>query len=281
MRQTCNIRTRALLLASALLAPSAFAAPIIYNDFSSTGGLTLNGNAAQSGNVLRLTPALDNQSGSAFSTTAITLGAGYTFSTFFAFQITDSAGIGDDDGEGADGLTFTIQTNSNTAGGLGGGLGYQDILNSVSIEFDTFDNGTTFYNDPNGNHVGINTGGAFGTATATVANRLNNGNVWYAWADYDGTTLQVRLSETLVRPSVAVVSSVVDLASELGTLNAFVGFTSGTGSGVGNHDILRWEFRDSFDPVIDPPNGVPLPASLWLLGLGALALSRATGAKRR
>lgn len=52
---------------------SAQAATITYADFSSTAGLTLNGNAAQVGNVLRVTPANFNQAGSVFSTSAISL----------------------------------------------------------------------------------------------------------------------------------------------------------------------------------------------------------------
>ena len=41
----------------ALLTGSASATTLIYNDFSSVAGLQLNGDAAQAGNVLRVTPA--------------------------------------------------------------------------------------------------------------------------------------------------------------------------------------------------------------------------------
>jgi hypothetical protein len=265
-----NINRILSMLCATTCASTIFAAPILYTDFSSTAGLTLNGAAAQAGNVLRVTPADFDQSGSVFSTSQITLGAGYTFSTFFVFQITESGGIGDEDGAGADGLAFIIQTNSNTAGGSGGGLGYEGLANSVAVEFDTFNNGTGFFNDPNGNHVGIAVGGGFNGPTAIVSNRINDGNVWYAWADYDGTTLEVRLSDSSLRPSAAIVTRAVDLAAELGSINAFVGFTSGTGSGIGNHDILRWEFRDSFDPITT----VPTPDSWVLILLGGYALRR-------
>ena len=44
-----------LAAAFALYATSAGAAPLVFNDFSSVSGLQLNGDAAQVGNVLRLT----------------------------------------------------------------------------------------------------------------------------------------------------------------------------------------------------------------------------------
>src|SRR5262245_7350270 len=82
------------------------------------GALTCNNSASiattADGGVLRLTPATDDQAGSAFSTSQVSLGAGATFSTFFQFRLTDPGGINP-----ADGITFTLQTQSNTAGGVG------------------------------------------------------------------------------------------------------------------------------------------------------------------
>jgi hypothetical protein len=52
-----------------------------------------------------------------------------------------------------------------------------------------------------------------------------------------------------------------------------VGFTSGTGSDYGNHDIISWEYRSEFRPI-------PEPSSLALAGFaGALAV--AYGIRRR
>lgn len=63
----------------------------------------------------------------------------------------------------------------------------------------------------------------------------------------------------------------LDLAAVLGSYNAFVGFTSGTGAANLNHDIVSWEFRGTFQPV-DVPVGVPEPAPLALLGFGLLGI---------
>ncbi|NNJ64990.1 MAG: hypothetical protein HKP16_05455, partial [Xanthomonadales bacterium] len=79
-----------------------------YDDFSDVAGLTLNGDAAQAGTVLRLTPAALWQGGSAFTTDPLTLGPGGSFSTHFAFQISNPGSVPDPDGPGADGVTFIL-----------------------------------------------------------------------------------------------------------------------------------------------------------------------------
>ena len=79
-----------LFFSSVALVATAQATTINYADFNGVAGLTLNGNAAQAGNDLRLTPATFSQSGSAFSTSTIALNNLSSFSTRFQFQITNS-----------------------------------------------------------------------------------------------------------------------------------------------------------------------------------------------
>ena len=261
-----------------LLPAPASATSFTYADFSSVAGLQLNGSAAQSGNRLRLTPSAPSLAGSAFSTLGVGLSASYSFSTFFSFQITANGGIGDGDGQGADGLTFIVQTVSNTAGGGGGGIGYQGIAQSIAIEYDTFNNG-----EINGNHVGLDVNGSVNSINSVaVAPRLNDGNIWYSWVDYNGATdtLEVRLSQVNIRPILATLTQTgFDLQSYILNTNAFVGFSAGTGAGFGNHDILSWVFVDEFAPI--QTGAVPEPGTLVLMGLGGLAIASRFARRRK
>lgn len=249
-------------------AGAAGAAVIQYPDFSNTAGLTLNGNAAQVGNVLRVTPATFSQSGSAFSTSTVSLASNASFSTFFQFRFTNPGGAFDGQGLGADGLVFVVQTVSNNVGGGGGGIGYAGIGNSVGIEFDTWNNGAGDNNSSN--HIGFNVNGSVSSLILTEVTEadMNGGDIWNVWIDYNGGTnlLEARLNRSGVRPAAALLSLTRDLALDLGTTNAFVGFTSGTGAAFANHDVLNWTLEDRFAPI----GQVPEPGSLWLLGAGLL-----------
>jgi hypothetical protein len=271
------MRTMFKLVSAAALALTTYGAQaalvIDYADFSSVAGLTLNGNAAQVGNVLRVTPALPSQAGSAFSTSTVSLASNASFSTHFQFRFSEPA-VSDGQGIGADGLVFVVQTVGNNVGGAGGGIGYQGIANSVGIEFDTWNNGAIDNNSSN--HVGINVNGSVDSLVLTevLEADMNNSAVWNAWIDYNGATnlLEVRLTQSNTRPVAALLSLTRDIALDLGTTNAFVGFTSGTGAAWANHDVLNWRLEDNFRPI----NGVPEPGTLAILaiGLAALAVSR-------
>lgn len=282
---------RLMVFCSFLLIIGSFgianALTITYTDFSDLSDFTLN-NATNSINtggsgvigpdgskVLRLTNNT-GQSGSAFLTDAILLedanGFEASFSTAFDFQFTDQQN------GGADGIVFVIQTNANTAGGSGGGIGYYGIDNSVGIEFDNWHNGEN--GDISGSHVGINLDGSVNSVVqADVSPSLDNQNIWHAWVDYDGTAdlLEVRLSTLAVRPELALLSYDVDLVSVLGQSSAFVGFTSGTGWAGADHDIRAWQFTNTLKPIenIDP---VPEPTTMLLLGAGLLGWA---GARRK
>jgi hypothetical protein len=270
---------------------------ITYPNFSSIAGLNLVGNAAtvagyHGQTVLRLAPALASQGGSAWSTTSISFNSGAgTFSTYFQFQITNPGGI-----DPADGIVFVLQPVSAGVGGVGGSIGYGGVTPSVGIEFDTYQNSW----DPNDNHVGVDIDGGAnvpGTLTSLitatpggvsnctspvgVANCLANGDLWSVWIDYDGTNLLVAVADnSTTRPATNLITFPINVPCVLanGTVGgtgcptpattAYVGFTSGTGSGFENHDIVDWTYTNTYNPI----NSVPA-LSPWAMAVLAILLA--------
>lgn len=254
---------------------------LVYQNFISTTGLSVNGDAATTttsdGKVIRLVAAPNtSDAGSFFTNNPVNIS---TFSTVFQFRLSSPGGTSTDGQEnGADGFTFTLQTAAKTAvGGYGEGLGYQNIGTSVAVEFDLWRNSyDPILSNGGSNHVGIDTGGSVTSlTTAQVATKLDNGGLWTAWIDYNGSTLELRLSDTSVRPSSALLSHSISITGQLESTTAFVGFTAGTGSNYANHDILNWAYSPSY--VVGGLSAVPEPGTYALLGLGGLVL---LGARR-
>ena len=207
-----------------------------YPNFTGATGLTLLGNAQIVGNTLRLTPALNSQTGVAWTAQPVAVAGG--FSTTFQFTITPLSG-------GADGMTFAIQSSSPTAMGSaaagGGGLGYHGIPNSIVVEFDHYPNGN--YNDPNGNHISIHTlNGSPNSADENVAS-LGSTSTIAALLGLHTATIEYAEGELSVAiDGTEVLAVMVDLSLVLGGPDAYVGFTGATGGLNEQHAILSWSF---------------------------------------
>ena len=221
---------------------------LVYPNFSDVSLLQLNGNAAKVGTALRVAPALGNQAGSAFFKTRVCLANQRSFSTYFSFLFTNPST------PPADGIVFAIQTVSNTAGSVGGGIGFRGISPSVGIEFDTYKNTGPLPDpiDPNDNHVGLDINGDVQSAVTANPPADMNGPTWHVWIDYSGLTdsLQVRMGLTNSRAAATLVmSQTVDLVAILDMDEVFVGYTAATGGKWENHDILGWYFDNDYDPI--------------------------------
>jgi glucose/arabinose dehydrogenase len=242
--QTGPIETSLGLRSELLAAYDAILAnpTINFSNFTNLAGLELNGSAVQSGSSLRLTSALNNQTGSAFFTTPFVIDGNTSFQTRFQFRLTGGQGT-----NGADGLTFMLQ--NSTAGvdalGLGGSsLGYVgSIAQSVAVKFDTFQNPGELSN----NFVAVLQNGSSTTLASNNASiDLNNGGAVNAWLDYDAGSdrLDVFLSGGTLKPTLSTLSYTVDLAAVVGS-RAFVGFSGATGGSFNAEDIENWEFSTS------------------------------------
>ncbi len=257
-----RILRRVLIFAncSIFFALSSWGQVIYLPDFSDPSSLTINGDASvvntDDGAVLRLAPVAFHAAGSSFFNERVDVTA---FTSFVTFRITDPGGPTFDcnTDPGADGIVFIIQpANPSAIGESGEGMGYKGIPNSVGVEFDTWcngGNGSPNNHDPSSNHLGIDTNGSVDHGpgsphTTSILPSFDDGQKWYAWIDYDGTTLEVRVSQMPVYPIEPQLTRDLDIASIIGgggsTIEAFVGFSSGTGSAWGNHDILEWTFEN-------------------------------------
>ena len=243
----------AAAISLALTTTSAHA--VTFKDFTDTTSLNLLGTAqsvtTNDGAVLRLTGAQASQSGSAFSQQPLNA---KSFSTYFRFRMTEPGGkIFDcNTTAGADGLTFVIQKASASQGTAGIGIGYEGVKDSVAVEFDSWCN--SVLNDPSANHIAIDTNGSITHDTShpavSISPEFSNGQIWSAWIDYNGKTLEVRVSPDNTKPTQPQLQQAIDIPTLLGnTSTAYVGFTAATGDAWENHDILYWEYREKYQPV--------------------------------
>ncbi len=237
----CNLFS-AILLAAVLIPSGAALAQqgCTYPGFSGAQGLSLVGDAAFVGSTLRLNPSQGDRVGAAWCTDKPSVAEG--FETVFAFQML-SPGNG-----GADGFAFLVQNSAPDAiGGLGYGIGYEGISDSVAVEFDTWAN----YWEGDGNHISVNTLGTSPNtsnhsaslgATSAIPN-LSDGSIHLAKVAYVPGTLRVFLDD-LTTP---VLTVPLDLTTRLSldSGKAWVGFTASTGGAWETHDVLSWAFSNT------------------------------------
>lgn len=244
-------------LLAVLLLASITRAQFNFPNFVASDSLILARDATIVGDTLRLTSATRGQGGASWYRYQEPVND--SFQTIFRFQITQRGGLGG----GADGFAFVIQNSGDSVIGLdGGNIGYGGILNSLAIEFDTYDNGSI---DPNNNHISIQSRGVLANSpsqtyslgwSSTVPSFID-GSVHIAKITYASDTFRVYLDDL----TTAAITSRVNLDSllSLNAAYAWVGFTAATGNGYENHFILDW----SFDTAIDTSYAGIIPTVFW------------------
>ena len=146
-------------------------------------GLQLNGSTTLSGTRLRLTKEAEGRRAALSIPRPVNV---QSFTTNFSFQMTDAQ---------ADGMTFVIQNGAATVvGTAGGGLGYEDIGDSVAVEFDTFNNAGEGMDS-----TGMYVNGATPTVPAVDMTSsgvvLLSGDVMNVLPSYNGTTLTLSITD--------------------------------------------------------------------------------------
>ncbi len=205
--------------------------PVGTIDFSqgfaaANGPMQFNGSTDLDDFRLQLTNGGLNEGGSAFYATPVNI---QQFSTQFTFQLSNPA---------ADGITFTIQNNRPTAlGGIGDGLGYATIPNSVAIKFDLYNNA-----GEGPDSTGLYIDGAMPTVpainlTGTGIN-LHSGDEFNASLIYNGTTLTITLTDAITLAT-WMQSLTINIPATVGGNTAYVGFTGGSG-GLSSSQKINW-----------------------------------------
>ncbi|OUR90828.1 hypothetical protein A9Q87_12820 [Flavobacteriales bacterium 34_180_T64] len=201
------------------------------------------------GDCYRITPDLFNQAGAVWYSNAIDLSSD--------FIIDFRANFGTNDANGADGMTLVFKDSTNPIiGGLGGGMGYGGILNSLAIEFDTWQNNDLA--DPFFDHIAIISNGLNNhTFAANLAGpiqaSITSTNI------EDGNEHDIKIVWTAATNTLAVffdcdqrLSYTGDIINSIfsGVSDVYFGFTASTG-GASNQHVVCFDYISFSSNLLD------------------------------
>ena len=215
--------------------------------FTATAQYTLQGDAVPlSDNCYQLTDALPTQVGAVWYDEAIDLAQ--PFDVQFKMNFGDNQGTGSSTNPGGDGMMFVMQTIGPSAiGALGQGMGFQGLLPSLGIEFDTYLNPDV--GDLIDDHIGIISDGIVDhTAATAIAGPVTATSIG---ADIeDGLDHAVQITWDPITEELNVyfdcefrLVASIDLINDIFDGETLVtwGFTSSTGGANNIHTVCLYE----------------------------------------
>ncbi|KAG8378787.1 hypothetical protein BUALT_Bualt07G0021300 [Buddleja alternifolia] len=257
-----------ILFLQLLLLPSS-ALDFLFNSFTTTAAaasnLTLINDARIEPPVVRLTNDSNQFSlGRAFYPSRIPFRSSNSsnvttsFSTQFVFSIlpdiSTSPGFG---------LAFVLSATTSPPNAIAGqylglfGSATQSVAPLLAIEFDTGRN--TEFNDPDGNHVGIDLNSILSVVTQTagyynasanftfVPVDMRNGQNIHAWIEFDGPNSEINVTIApvgLARPERTLLSFRNPVISNYVGTEMFIGFSASKTQWVEAQRVLAWSYSD-------------------------------------
>ncbi|KAL1197267.1 putative L-type lectin-domain containing receptor kinase I.5 [Cardamine amara subsp. amara] len=232
----------------------------VFNGFGQAN-LSLDGSATLLPNgLLQLAKDLQHQMGHVFIKNPIVFSSSkpLSFSTHFVCALVPKPGF-----EGGHGITFVISpsvdfTRAQPTRYLGIFNASTDGSSSshlFAVELDTVENPD--FRETNNNHVGIDVNNPISVASApasyfskteqkNVSINLSSGNPIQVWVDYQGTVLNVSVAPLEAdKPSLPLLSRLMNLSEIFQTRRLFVGFSAATGTSISFHYLLGWTFSTS------------------------------------
>ncbi|PRQ17220.1 putative protein kinase RLK-Pelle-L-LEC family [Rosa chinensis] len=285
-----------LLLLFQVLSPT-LALDFLFNSFSNISNatdLTLINDARLDASTVRLTnDSVQWSLGRLFHTTKLTMRPNSTstslasFSTSFVFsdlpQIASSPGFG---------LCFVLSNSTSPPNalasqyfGLFSNAQVQVVAPLLAVEFDTGRN--TEFNDPDGNHIGIDLNrvisevttpaGYYNSTGGFVPVQMRSGENVRTWIEFDGDNLEINVTvapANLPRPTLPTLSFKDPRIANYVSSEMFVGFSASKTEWIEAQRILAWSFSDT--GVAKEINVTNLPvfkleASSKSLPMGAIA----------
>jgi len=248
--------------------------------------LGIIGNAYIMGDMLRLSETIHEKSAVWYGQ-KVPVREG--FETEFTFRISNGSDLGFPDGSepGGDGFAFVIYNGGTYEIGQdnpGKANGFKGLTNSIAVEFDFYKNdpqNSFDYNDPNGNHIAIQTGRSGPNSaehndiftyyiTENIPIIKSDGTqIYHARIDYNVEPNRFRVfldtdgsfSAPLIDLEDFDIGSLIELENGSKT---FIGFTASTSEVMQIHDILSWSacpfftFCDDLDEEIITNKSTPI-----------------------